>query len=198
MTPETLSNLLQKFERCRVLVIGDLMLDEYLWGPIQRISPEAPVPILSVVQQDSTLGGSGNVVKNLADLSACVVAIGVIGDNIAGQRLLEQLDRLGVDREGVQRDPARKSTRKTRLISMEHGQQVFRFDEESLQSIGRKIEDSILSFLEAKIQDTDAVLCSDCLKGVLTPRILQTTFELARRNHLPVVVSPKDSEPGKY
>src|SRR5713226_9430548 len=98
-------NLLQLFSRCRIAVVGDLMLDEYLWGHIERISPEAPVPILSVIRRESMLGGAGNVVENLRSLGAQVTAFGVVGQDETGQKVLDLLNSHGADTTGIVIDP---------------------------------------------------------------------------------------------
>src|ERR1700731_4148414 len=105
------------------------MLDEYLWGHIERISPEAPVPILNVVRRTSTLGGAGNVVENLRSLGVSVTVLGVVGEDHTGSQICDLLRQHGADLQGVISHPSRKSTRKSRLMSLEHGQQVFRLDE---------------------------------------------------------------------
>lgn len=174
------------------------MLDEYLWGDIRRISPEAPVPILNLARRECTLGGAGNVIKNLRTLGASVSAVGVVGEDAAGDQILALLDQLRVHRGGVVRDPQRKSTRKTRLMAIEHGQQVFRLDEESSHDLDTSVEDALLNRLREMIKEADAVLCSDYLKGVLTARLLQTIFQIAGSAHLPVILAPKDSAPEKY
>src|SRR6266478_9544062 len=113
-------NYLKAFNRCRIAVIGDLMLDEYLWGHIERISAEAPVPILNVVRREATLGGAGNVVRNLLALGLSVTAIGVLGGDETGRQLQDLIDSFGVNTQTVVRDQNRKSTRKVRLMSLEH------------------------------------------------------------------------------
>jgi len=195
---EIYSELLKKFSRSRVLVIGDLMLDESLWGHIERISPEAPVPILNLVRRGYALGGAGNVVRNLKTLGAKVIALGAVGEDSTGRHIVRLLGELGVDGQGVLRDPSRRSSRKTRMISMEHGQQVFRLDEESTHPIEQTRESELLERMEAALPDVDAVLCSDYLKGVLTERVLQETFRLAKSRGLQVTVAPKDSSRHKY
>src|SRR6266851_5539202 len=131
MTMDMLSllNNFARLDRCRIAVIGDLMLDEYLWGHIERISPEAPVPILNVIRRESTLGGAGNVVENLRCLGVQVTVFGVVGQDETGTQVCDLLNSHGADVRGVLSDPHRKSTRKARLMSLEHGQQVFRLDE---------------------------------------------------------------------
>jgi len=195
---EMYSDLLLKFPHSRVLVIGDLMLDESLWGHIQRISPEAPVPILNLERRGYALGGAGNVVRNLKTLGAQVTVLGAVGADATGRQIVRLLDELGVDGQGVLCDPTRRSSRKTRLMSLEHGQQVFRMDDESAHPIDRPREDALLARLEAILPDTDAILCSDYLKGVLTERVLQETFRLAKRRNLQVTVAPKDANRNKY
>jgi len=195
---EIFSELLEKLSCTRVLVVGDLMLDESLLGHIERISPEAPVPILSLVRRGYALGGAGNVVRNLKTLGAKVIALGAVGEDSTGRQIVRLLDELGVDNQGVLRDPSRRSSRKTRMISMEHGQQVFRLDEESTHAIEETRESELLERMEAALPDVDAILCSDYLKGVLTERVLHETFRLAKSRGLQVTVAPKDSNRNKY
>jgi D-beta-D-heptose 7-phosphate kinase/D-beta-D-heptose 1-phosphate adenosyltransferase len=195
---EQIPRLLRQFQNRRILVIGDLMVDEFLWGHIERISPEAPVPILKMVRKESTLGGAGNVIKNLTALGARVTALGVVGKDDIGGFILEELDRLRVDRSGVLEDTGRASTRKSRLMSLEHGQQVFRFDSETPHRIETAAEDRLIEIVDSAISRVDAVLCSDYLKGVLTQRVLQDVFSAARQAGRPSVVAPKDSDPAKY
>lgn len=190
--------LLAQFPRITVLVIGDLMLDECLWGHIQRISPEAPVPILNLTRRGYALGGAGNVVKNLRALGARVIVLGVVGEDGTGAEILKLLDDVGAGREGVLRDLSRQSSRKTRFLSIEHGQQVFRMDQESTHAIEKEQEDALLERLEVALPGADAILCSDYLKGVLTERLLQETFRLARRRNRPITVAPKDANHKKY
>jgi len=180
------------------MVVGDLMLDEYLWGHIERISPEAPVPVMTLERRQHTLGGAGNVAKNLSSLGAKVVALGAVGPDDAGSRILQELDELGIDREGVIEEQSRPSTRKSRLMSLEHGQQVFRYDQETLMPIGPETEDRLLRQLQTKMKHVMAVICSDYLKGVLTRKVLQTSIRCARDQGLPIIIGPKDSDGVKY
>jgi rfaE bifunctional protein kinase chain/domain len=197
-TVKQLSGLLDAFSTCSVLVVGDLMLDEYLWGHIERISPEAPVPVLSLVRRESMLGGAGNVMRNLCRLGAQVAAVGVVGVDSTGEQILELLDVLGIEGDGVIRDPHRKSGLKARLMSLEHGQQVFRLDEESAHSVWGETEDRLIGLIESKVAGAQVVLCSDYRKGLLTPRVLQAAFAAARREQIPAIVAPKDSDADKY
>ena len=122
---------LERLGKCRVLVVGDLMLDEYRRGHVERISPEAPVPILSVVARDATLGGAGNVVKNLRSLNVGVAVVGILGEDRTGEQIVIGLAALGVSGNGVVKEARRVSTRKVRFVSMEQGQQVVRADYET-------------------------------------------------------------------
>ena len=198
MKAEELLTCVQEFGRCRIAVIGDLMLDEYLWGHIERISPEAPVPILSVVQRESTLGGAGNVVENLRSLGVRVAVVGVLGEDETGEKVRSLLASHGAEAAGVVSDGNRKSTRKVRLMSLEHGQQVFRLDEESTHGVNREIEDCLIRAIREATSNAQVVLCSDYMKGVLTERVLHETFAHARRHGIPSIVAPKDSNPQKY
>ena len=190
--------LLNEMARCHIVVLGDLMLDEYLWGEITRISPEAPVPVMHLDHREILLGGAANVARNLVSLGARATVIGVVGADLAGQSLFELLDMLGIERAGVSIDPVRCTTRKCRFMSIEHNQQVFRCDEETADEISLAAENEILESLRARIPSAHAIICSDYLKGVLTQRVLQETAAVARLNHLPLVTAPKDNQPQKY
>jgi rfaE bifunctional protein kinase chain/domain len=183
---------------CHVLVVGDQMVDEYLHGEISRISPEAPVPVMHLHRSESRLGGASNVARNLAVLGAHVSIFGVVGADRAGECLYGELDALRIDRAGLFVCAARPTTRKTRLISTEHNQQVFRFDEEVTDEITAEQENVLLSSMAESITGADAIICSDYLKGVLTRRVLREVAELGRRFSIPVITAPKDADPAKY
>jgi D-beta-D-heptose 7-phosphate kinase/D-beta-D-heptose 1-phosphate adenosyltransferase len=185
-------------QRCHVIVLGDLMLDEYLWGEISRISPEAPVPVMHLSRSEHTLGGAANVASNARSLGARVSAFGIVGADSGGKMLLAQLDRLNIEHEGVFFDPARPTTRKTRLMSIEHSQQVFRLDEESTTVIPTPIEEQLISALGDGIRSARVLICSDYLKGVLTKRVLSEAALLARRTGVALVTAPKDLNVDKY
>jgi D-beta-D-heptose 7-phosphate kinase / D-beta-D-heptose 1-phosphate adenosyltransferase len=198
MNLQMLLKNLRNFETRRVAVIGDLMLDEYLWGHIDRISAEAPVPILSVVRRESTLGGAGNVVQNLRTLGVQIAAFGVVGDDETGKQIRELLTAHGVDAAGVVSDVRRRSTRKVRLMSLEHGQQVFRLDDESTAPITHDIEDYLIPMVRAAAQRVQVIICSDYMKGVLTDRLLAKIFAAASEFGITTIVAPKDKTLQKY
>jgi D-beta-D-heptose 7-phosphate kinase/D-beta-D-heptose 1-phosphate adenosyltransferase len=193
-----LSSTLNAFPACRIAVVGDLMLDEYLWGHIERISPEAPVPILSVTRRAFTLGGAGNVAENLRHWGVEVTVIGVVGQDETGRQLYDLLQSHGVNSNGVLSEPLRKTTRKARLMSVEHGQQVFRLDEESTFTVKGEIEKSLIDAIQKMDQNVQAIVCSDYLKGVLSEKVLTAVFEVARVRGIRTIVAPKDSNPEKY
>jgi D-beta-D-heptose 7-phosphate kinase / D-beta-D-heptose 1-phosphate adenosyltransferase len=194
----SLGHILDSFSDRSLLVVGDLMLDEYLWGHIERISPEAPVPVLNLIRRECALGGAGNVMRNLSSLGAAVVAAGVVGEDSTGRQILELLDVMGADADAVVTDPQRKSTRKARLMSLEHGQQVFRLDEETAQEIWGEVEDRLIERIQTKAEEVQAIVCSDYQKGLLTPRVLDAAFDAARRQRIPAIVGPKDTNAAKY
>lgn len=174
------------------------MLDEYLWGHIERISPEAPVPILSVASRTSTLGGAGNVAENLRHWGVEVTVIGVVGQDETGRQMYDLLQSHGVNTKGVLTDPLRKTTRKARLMSMDHGQQVFRLDEESTFTVKGEIENNLIDAIRKMDQGVQAIVCSDYLKGVLSENILAAVFEIARSRGIRSIVAPKNSNAEKY
>ena len=190
--------ILARMAACRILVVGDQMLDEYLHGEIGRISPEAPVPVMHLQRSESRLGGASNVARNVAALNAHVSVFGVVGADGAGEALCSHLDELRIDREGLAVCGKRPTTRKTRLVSVEHNQQVFRFDEEVTDEISAEQENTLLRSIAEAISEADAIICSDYLKGVLTRGVLREVAKLGRKHAIPVITAPKDTEPEKY
>jgi rfaE bifunctional protein kinase chain/domain len=190
--------ILARMAACHVLVVGDQMLDEYLHGEIGRISPEAPVPVMHLQRSESRLGGASNVARNVAALGAHVSVFGVVGADRGGEALCAHLDDLRIDRAGVAVCTNRPTTRKTRLMSIEHNQQVFRFDDEVTDEITVEQQTALLGSVAEAIPEADAIICSDYLKGVLTRRVLQEVAQLGRRFQVPVITAPKDAEPDKY
>jgi D-beta-D-heptose 7-phosphate kinase / D-beta-D-heptose 1-phosphate adenosyltransferase len=187
------------FERAasvRALVIGDLMLDEYLWGRAERISPEAPVQVVEVVREDLRLGGAGNVVHNLVALGASVSVCSVIGADENGALLRRAFQTSGVDQAGLFDDPERRTSKKTRVIAA--NQQIVRIDRETKSPIGASCEEAVLGYLEASCGSFDVIVVSDYLKGVLTPQVLSAVCQAGRRLGIPVVVDPKGNDYGKY
>ena len=156
------------------------------------------MPILSVVARDATLGGAGNVVKNLRSLNVGVTVVGILGDDRTGEQIVKGLAELGVSGNGVVKDARRVSTRKMRFVSMEHGQQVFRADEETPEEVSGEIEETLIRQVREKSASAQVILCSDYLKGVLTENVLKAAFQAGRERGVPVIVAPKDTEAKKY
>src|SRR5512146_467094 len=180
----------------RTLVIGDLMLDEYLWGKAERISPEAPVQVVDVTREELRLGGAGNVVNNLVALGCGVTVCSVIGGDENGTILQHVFSGKGVDVSGVFEDPMRMTSKKTRVVAV--NQQIVRIDRESRESISGDFEESILAFLAARGHEFQVILVSDYAKGVLTPRLLAGITATARSLGVPVVIDPKGSDYARY
>src|SRR6185369_6059085 len=186
LTKTRASELLRAFRDRNVLVLGDVMLDEFVWGDVTRISPEAPVPVVDVRRESVHLGGAANVLANLVALGARGSVVGVVGNDAAGERLRTGLCELGtVDQLVV--DETRPSTTKTRIIA--HSQLVVRADRESRVPVTAKVEDQILTSLKQALKHADAFVISDYDKGVVTPRILREILPLAYEQ-VPVLVDP--------
>ena len=187
---------INKFSNCRILVVGDLMVDEYLWGDVERISPEAPVQVVSVASDQHTLGGAGNVISNLAALGAEVSAAGVVGSGTNGQLVLNKLNALGVDTRGVVQDSQRPTTRKTRVIASH--QHVLRFDREIKTEISRQTMNKISRAAEEMIVDADLMLVSDYGKGLITKPLMTKLLAAARKHDKLLIVDPKGQNFKKY
>jgi len=185
-----------KFKECRVLVIGDLMIDEYLWGDVDRISPEAPVQVVDVKKEELTLGGSGNVVNNLVALGAKVFAAGVIGTGRNGNMLLKRLGYSGVDAGGVVQEHGRPTTRKTRIIAAH--QHVLRIDRETRKEISDETLDKITRFMEKVIPETDVVIVSDYGKGLITKTLMARVVKSAKKHGKIIIADPKGLDYSKY
>ena len=187
---------IQKFKNARILVVGDLMIDEYLWGEVDRISPEAPVQVVAVQNEEFTLGGCGNVVNNLVALGASVAAAGVIGSDREGELLRSQLRDLDVDIDGIVEEPERFTTRKTRIIAAH--QHVLRIDRETKKEISEKTFQTMIQAVSRKIQSADAVLISDYGKGVVSHELISRLGRAANAKGIWTIADPKGIDFKKY
>jgi D-beta-D-heptose 7-phosphate kinase/D-beta-D-heptose 1-phosphate adenosyltransferase len=178
-----------------ILVVGDVMLDHYVIGGCQRISPEAPVPVVQVERETYSLGGAGNVVSNLRALGARVSLASAIGDDDAGRQVTALLHEQAVPTGGLQVEADRRTSQKTRVVAARH--QLVRIDRETTQPIGEAAQRALLAAIFAGVQP-DAVLLSDYAKGVLTPALCQQVIVWARERQVPVLVDPKGSDGSKY
>jgi rfaE bifunctional protein kinase chain/domain len=183
-----LATLINRFPGARLLVIGDLMLDQFIWGRVDRISPEAPVPVVHVTSESVHLGGAANVVHNIRALGGRATACGVLGHDVAGRRVLAELKKIGAGTTGVTTSRDTVTVRKTRVIA--HNQQVVRFDHEDnchgAPAAGRRAR-----FLERHLWDFDTVVVSDYGKGVITKELLDTLRQLRGARPFRLVVDPK-------
>ncbi|UCB52881.1 MAG: D-glycero-beta-D-manno-heptose-7-phosphate kinase [Candidatus Zixiibacteriota bacterium] len=175
----------------RILVLGDVMLDEYLWGSVSRISPEAPVPVVEIVTESVKLGGAANVALNVKALGDDPVLVGVIGEDRNGERMMSALSEGRIEGHGIFVDNPRMTTTKTRVIA--HNQQVVRADKENTDEISEELTDKIMRFVEKKIADISGVIISDYGKGMITHRLLSRLIKLCRQNRILVAVDPKDT-----
>ncbi len=183
------------FSNHSVLVIGDIMLDEYIFGSVDRISPEAPIPVLDVKRKTHTLGGAANVVNNLVALGAKVYIAGVMGNDATGECLKSEFKKLDIATNGIFCDPNRPTTKKTRIIALGH--QMIRMDYESRNEINRNLEDKIINYFKDVFPVCDIVLISDYAKGVVTNRILNEVITTCK-NYKPVLIDPKGKDFKKY
>ena len=189
LSRDRIEALMAKMARTRVVVLGDAMLDIYLTGDTERISPEAPVPVVTVQGRRLALGGAANVAANVAAIGGEARLVAVIGDDPRGDSLRGELVALRLPDEYLVTAPARPTTSKTRVVA--RGQQVVRIDEEVDEPISDRTEQLVVSALERAMQDADAVLIEDYNKGALTSAVINCAMSLARRGGVPVVVDPK-------
>ncbi len=183
---KTISN----FRNTRVLVIGDLILDQFIWGDVSRISPEAPVPVVWVKKESFMPGGASNVANNLRSLGADVDMVGIIGDDEHGAILKGELDQKGIRTDGILTDESRPTILKTRVVAGH--QQVVRIDKERVERLAESLIASMISYVESVIDDIDAVIIEDYGKGVITPALLSKIVPLARRHNKVISVDPKE------
>ncbi|MDR1451785.1 MAG: D-glycero-beta-D-manno-heptose-7-phosphate kinase [Helicobacteraceae bacterium] len=180
----------------RALVVGDLMLDVYLWGKTNRVSPEAPVPIVDVERTSVVLGGAGNVANNLLALGAKVYAAGAIGDDKSGAELKALLENGGVDTSALTLQRGRKTSRKTRVMSAH--QQIVRFDDESKEPLSADDERALQKAIETILPQVDIALLSDYGKGVLTGSITRFIIDAAKALGKKIAIDPKGADYSKY
>jgi len=196
MNFQELRPTISAFKDQAILVIGDLMIDEYLWGNVERISPEAPVQIVDIERTEYTLGGAGNTVRNLASLGASVYVSSVVDNKENGSLITEGLAKINVYTEGLFKDPNRVSSRKTRVMAGH--QQVLRIDKETKTPIGRQYENKLIDFIKDNISNFHAIIASDYMKGVLTEKVLSNVIKAAKEANKPIIIDPKGADYRKY
>lgn len=179
----------ERFPQASVLVVGDLILDHYVWGRVSRISPEAPVPVVHVTSEEFKLGGAANVFNNIHALGGQVDICGVVGSDESGRRLLHELGGRRKGRGGVIIDPDRPTTRKSRVVA--HNQQVVRFDVEQRHELSPMLQRRIGRYVESRLKDISCLVVSDYAKGVVTAGLMAELTRLAHQRGIPILVDPK-------
>lgn len=188
-SPSSLRRHIQRFPQASVLVIGDLILDHYVWGRVSRISPEAPVPVVHVESESMRLGGAANVFNNVLALGGKADLCGMIGSDEAGRLLLKELGGKRARHGGIVTDADRPTIKKSRIIA--HNQQVVRYDVERKGEIKPQLQKRILRYVESRLRDVTCLVVSDYAKGVVTASIMADLVRLAALRKVPVIVDPK-------
>ncbi|HWA34596.1 MAG TPA: bifunctional ADP-heptose synthase, partial [Cyclobacteriaceae bacterium] len=182
-------DIFSKFKDINVLIIGDVMVDAYIWGAVERISPEAPVPVISVKRRDFRLGGAANVALNIVSLGAKPVLCALAGQDAQGERLLSMLKEKGMSTDGIVMTTARPTTVKARVIAAH--QHVVRIDDESDDEATPEEENALIERIKKLLPSSHVVIFEDYDKGTITPRIIEETVKLASAMNIPTVVDPK-------
>ncbi len=198
---QSLNTLIDRFEGTSVSIVGDLILDRYVWGKVERISPEAPVVVVQVTEENERLGGAGNVAHNLSTLGAKISVCGVIGDDEAGHATIKLVEGLGGKASGIIVDKSRKTTIKTRVIA--HSQQVVRVDREMTDPLAANVGAALASAVAKELSQTKGVIVSDYAKGTITPEVFSVFDDGYRtgvlgKGKVPVLVDPKGPNFGLY
>jgi D-glycero-beta-D-manno-heptose-7-phosphate kinase len=183
-----IQKIIKDFRNRKILVIGDIILDHYIWGKVNRISPEAPVPVVEVTRENFLLGGAANVANNIVSLGGHAAVIGINGEDIAGEALRSILEQKGVDCGGLFTEN-RPTTVKTRVIA--HNQQVVRFDREDSKYVDGRILKGILSHIHGILNDFDSVIISDYKKGMVTAELVRGILKKTKPKNIFVAVDPK-------
>jgi len=198
MNVDELIRIVEEVATPRVLLVGDLILDRYVWGDVERISPEAPIPVVSAEREDARVGGAGNAATNLRALGAEVALWGIVGDDDDGAEVLDTLRDAGIDCAGVVRDAGRRTTVKTRIMGLAQGihpQQLLRIDWEDTHPVGEAEARQAATFLTERMPAADVVIVSDYAKGALSRAVLSAVFETARAAGVAVLVDPARGRP---
>jgi len=185
-----LLEILQKFKRAHLLVVGDLMLDRFVWGEVERLSPEAPVPVLRVVSESLRLGGAANVVHNICSLGGRATACGLVGKDEAGKRIVAALRKVGASTGGVFADGNFQTIQKSRIIASPHHQQIVRLDREGRSAVGAETLKKLRNFIRARATHCDGIIISDYGKGTVHAELLSRLARQSKKN-IVWVVDPK-------
>ena len=191
-----LLKILEQFKNKKILVIGDIMLDKYIWGDVSRISPEAPVQVVNVVKETYEPGGASNVANNIASLGGNSFMVGIAGNDDAKDILLQELKKRKINAEGIFTDKDKPTIQKIRIMG--RSQQLLRVDYEKKEHVHKDIENLIIEFLKKIVKDVDVIVISDYAKGVITNSICSELIKLAEENNKPIIVDPKPKHRDLY
>lgn len=186
---DKITDIFHQFSSKKVLIVGDVMVDEYYVGNVTRISPEAPVPVVSVTSRERRLGGAANVALNIDALGAQPIMCSIRGNDVEGEWLFQRFEELGFDNEGIIIDYQRPTTIKTRIIGNKH--QILRVDQEDCAEVSPTIEKQVIDFLKKRIPEVDVVIFQDYNKGLLTKKIITQGIKLCNTHGVPSLVDPK-------
>lgn len=189
ISKQKLRRLLDEFDRLNILVVGDLMLDRFIWGSVSRISPEAPVPIVEVTSESDMPGGSANVVSNLSAIGARTYVCGMVGDDRIGNILRAKLANKMTDLGGIVVNPQRATTLKTRIIA--HSQQVVRVDKENKGEVGSRETSRLIAYVNSIVRTIDAIIIEDYGKGLVTQPLVSELIRLGKKHGTIISVDPK-------
>jgi rfaE bifunctional protein kinase chain/domain len=189
MNNSSIENIFNNFNDLNVLIIGDVMVDAYIWGKVERMSPEAPVPVVSVSKKDFRLGGAANVALNIKEMGANPILCSVVGQDHDGRKLATRLQERNITDEGIYKSESRPTTVKTRVISDD--KHIVRIDEESTDIINDLEKEGLLKNIKALLPQCQVVIFEDYDKGCITPEVIQFTVDLAKKHNIPTVVDPK-------
>lgn len=181
--------IIDNFSKKTIFIVGDIIMDQYIWGKVTRISPEAPVPVVDTEEEDFLLGGAANVLNNIVSLGSKVLICGVVGHDEIGKKIIHELRTRGIDTGGIIVESNRPTTLKTRIIA--HSQQVVRYDREKRDEINNSTIEIIKGYLKDRLSEIDALIISDYRKGVITKGLVSEIVSLVNSKGLPVVADPK-------
>ncbi len=189
-------DIIDRFEHSKVLVIGDIMVDQFIWGKVSRISPEAPVPVVNVTSENLLLGGCANVLNNVFSIGGKAYVSGIVGSDGMGNWLIETLQKMGIDTGGVIVEDGRPTIVKTRVVA--HNQQVVRFDREDKRAVTPDSMQRIISYVDSMDNDLGAVIISDYSKGVFSEQLASKIREITKKRGIMLCIDPKQSDFSVY
>ncbi|MBI2559282.1 D-glycero-beta-D-manno-heptose-7-phosphate kinase [Candidatus Woesearchaeota archaeon] len=193
---QRLLKILENFKNKKILVIGDIMLDKYIWGEVSRISPEAPVQVVNVMKETYEAGGAANVANNVSALTGNAFMVGIAGNDEAKEVLLGELRKKGINTEGIFTDKDKPTTQKMRIVG--RGQQLLRVDYENKGHVHKDIENSLIKFIKETIKSIDVAVISDYAKGVITEKLINELAAAAKKFGKAVIVDPKPKHSNLY